>query len=140
MAKMKKLGMKWFHFLIYFVLWLNAIVCGIEGFAALAISTGTIDTVYGVAMIVFALFCVITRSRLAKFKKGAPACLYAFYILGNIVIILAYNIATLVFTNSLSELPSMLMDPELIGNIVGTIIVIALNKVYFGKRKYLFVN
>lgn len=140
MAKNKQLGMKWFHFLIYFVLWLNAIVCAIEGVAVLAVSTGTLDTVYGVAMIAFALFCIITRSRLAKFKKGAPGNLYAFYIFGNIVILLAYNIASLVLAGALNELPAMLLDPEFIGNIVGTIIILAINKVYFGKRKHLFVN
>ena len=140
MAKNKELGMKWFHFLIYFVLWLNAIVCALEGIAVLTVSTGIVDMVYGGAMIAFALFCIITRSRLAKFKKGAPANLYAFYILGNIVLVLAYNIASLALAGALNELPTMLLDPEFIGGIVGTIIIIAINKVYFGKRKHLFVN
>ena len=140
MAKKKELGMKWFHFLIYFVLWFNAFVCAVVGAAALSFPVNIADTAYGAAMLVFAVFCLITRSRLAKFKKGAPGCLHAFYILGNIVIDLAYNIAFLVLEGALSELPTILLDPQFIGILVGTIIIVSINKTYFGKRKHLFVN
>ena len=96
---------------------------------------------YGGAMMAFAVFCLITRSRLAKFKKGAPGCLYAFYILGNIVLVLVFNIAYWATAGgSLNELLVMLLDPEFIITIVWTIIMVSLNKVYFNKRKHLFVN
>ena len=140
MSNNNELGMKWFHFLIYFLLWVNAAIYLIEGIAMLGVSMGMIDTVYGVALIAFALFCIFTRSRLAKFKKGAPSNLYAFYILGNIVLLLAYNVASCVLAGAFSEIPAMILNPEFIGSVVGTFVAVAINKTYFDKRKNLFVN
>ena len=141
MAKKKELGMKWFHFLIYCVLWLNAGVCALLGFLLLGLVGDAFTTAYGIAMLAFAVFCLITRSRLAKFKKGAPGCLYAFYILGDVVLVLVFNIISWMVTGgSLNDLVIMLLDPAFISNVVGMIIMVSLNKVYFNKRKHLFVN
>ena len=141
MAKNKELGMKWFHFLIYFVLWLNAGAYVLLGFLLLGFAVDTLDMVYAGILLGFAVFCLITRSRLAKFKKGAPGCLYAVYILGNVVLVLFFNIISwMVTSGSLTDLVAMLLDPSLLSAIVGTIIAVAINKVYFNKRKHLFVN
>ena len=141
MAKKKEMGMKWFHFLIYCVLWLNAGVCALLGFLLLGLVGDAFTTAYGIAMLAFAVFCLITRSRLAKFKKGAPGCLYAVYILGNVVLVLFFNIISwMALSGSLTDLVAMLLDPSLLSAIVGTIIAVAINKVYFNKRKHLFVN
>ena len=141
MAKNKELGMKWFHFLIYFVLWLNAGAYVLLGFLLLGFAVDTLDMVYAGILLGFALFCLITRSRLAKFKKGAPGCLYTFYILGNVVLVLFFNIISwMTLGGSLNDLVIMLLDPAFISNVVGMIIMVSLNKVYFNKRKHLFVN
>ena len=154
MSENKQLGMKWFHFLIYFVLWLNAasmIICSLPYFngsiwespSAMYTQYPTlqsIDYIYGGALLLFGVFCIITRSRLAKFKKGAPILVYLFYIFGNLVLNLSYNVLVLLVMNRAGDLISMFLDPELIGSIVGTIVIVALNKVYFDKRAHLFVN
>lgn len=46
MAKAKTQGLKWFHFLIYFALWLNAIVCALNGIMQL---TGASYEILGIA-------------------------------------------------------------------------------------------
>ena len=150
----KQLGMKWFHFLIYFVLWANAAILILS---SLSYFTGgiyespsqvytqypalqLIDMLYGAAMCCFGVFCIITRSKLAKFKVGAPNLVYVFYIFGNIVLPIAYNVIALIAIGSVGDVIPTLTDPYMIGTIVGTIIVVALNKVYFNKRAHLFVN
>ena len=85
MEKAKTQGMKWFHFLIYFALWLNAIVCALNGIMQLTgssyeilgvaaedmyatfLTLKTVDVVFGAAYIVFALFCFIFCFLLALF-------------------------------------------------------------------------
>ena len=140
MAKNNELGMKWFKFLINFLLWANAAIYLFEGMAMLSLSKGVVDTIYGITSIVFALFCIFTRFRLAKFKKGAPSNLYALYILESIVLVLVYNIASCMVAGTFNEIPVMILTPDFISSVVGTFVVVALNKTYFDKRKHLFVN
>ncbi len=158
MSTTKQQGMKWFHFLIYFVLWLNAAVCALTGgmvlsgmiYEGLGASAAeiyatfplmqTIDMAYGIGMIAFALFCILTRSRLAKFKKGAPVLLYAFYIV-SIILNIGYTLGSALAMNlGVQDMLLTVLTPDTIGTIGGTIIAICINSVYFGKRAHLFVN
>ncbi len=153
-----ELGMKWYHFLIYFVLWLNAFSCIVNGYTylydiAMALLTGHSEIladplaiaqlIMGIFYVGFAIFCLVTRSHLARFKAGAPKKLYAFYLLGLIPILLLF--ATLFLTSGVDGVIQYITDPELggasmIGSIIGTFVALAINKVYFGKREHLFVN
>ena len=84
----KELGMKWFHFVIYFQLFVSALVGLWNGFQLL---TGRIygentdrvysyfsglkgvDTIIGICYIAIAIFALVTRFMLADFKKCGPA-------------------------------------------------------------------
>ena len=84
----KELGMKWFHFVIYFQLFVSALVGLWNGFQLL---TGRIygentdrvysyfsglkgvDTIIGICYIAIAIFALVTRFMLADFKKSGPA-------------------------------------------------------------------
>ena len=158
MAKTKNQGLKWFHFLIYFALWLNAIVCALNGIMQLTGASyeilgiaaedmyatyptlKTVDLVFGVAYLVFALFCIITRSRLAHFKKGAPSMLIAFYVLSALITIGSTVAGGVAMGLETQDLLNLFIEADFLGSIIGTVIAILINKVYFGKRAHMFVN
>lgn len=158
MAKAKTQGLKWFHFLIYFVLWLNAIVFALNGIMQLTGASyeilgiaaedmyatyptlKTVDLVFGVSYLVFALFCIITRSRLAHFKKGAPSMLIAFYVLSALITIGSTVAGGVAMRLEPQDLLNLFIEENFLSSIIGTVIAILINKVYFGKRAHMFVN
>ena len=108
-----QLPMKWYKFLIYFALFLGAVVNLISGVNFLTgniyvvQSAGeasaelvytyfsglqTVDMVYGIGMIAIAAYGIYTRFMLAKFKAVAPKCVVILYIVGA-VWGLIYNLA-----------------------------------------------
>ncbi len=153
----KPRGMKWFHFLIYFLLWFNAFgfvasgVLQLSGYGYELLGTSAkeiyaafplmekIDLIYGVSLIVLALHCLITRSRLAKFKKRAPGWLYTYYFL-DVLLSYAYMIGNQLAMNiGITEI-LIASASDLIGITIGFVIALVINKTYFKKRKHLFVN
>lgn len=151
-AKKKAQGMKWFHFLIYFVLWLNAAVCVLNAIACFTNNSvpaeiyasyplmKTMDLFLGAAYLIFAIFCLFTRSRLAKYKKGAPATLILFYILSLLVVLVDVVCVCKGLELDLQASISYMLEMDVLSSIISTVIMILINKVYFGKRKHLFVN
>ena len=92
------------------------------------------DIAYGVLSIVYGIFGLVVRSKLANFKKNAPGYLYAWYIMG-LIINIGYTVATCIIgTAPISFLAMQL--PQFIGETV----LIYLNYIYFSKRKHFFVN
>lgn len=148
--------MKWFKFLIYFALFAGAFVNLAYGFsyisggiyfsqtngqvtADMVYSTygaglKVLDVIQGILMIVVAVFGVYTRMRLARYKINAPLCVYILYGT-NAGLTLFYNIALLAVTG-LNQLTSV----NSITTIAVSIGCVLLNRVYFTKRKSLFVN
>ncbi len=151
------IGMKWFKFLIYFLLFAMAIINISDG---VSIMNGehytvdgvnvseavyekysglqTIDVIYGVACIAFGAFQIFIRFQLAKYKTNAPVLfMYSYIVLA--VIMAIYNFAVM------GVVPSEVVSHgELVGRAVGGFvgagIMFWLNKIYFDKRKHLFVN
>ena len=146
-----QLPMKWFKFLINFALWASAVINAATGIINL---TGTaytlmgsdpalvyrvypaakaVDVIYGLLLLVAAALAVYARFQLSGFKKRAPVYLYAVYgivIAGNIL----YNAGVGVITGNLSAIVSSF------GQCLGPVAFLALNYIYFDKRKHLFVN
>ena len=141
-------GMKWFKFLIYFLLWLSALV-NLGGAGTALVGLGlqeelrvvyaylpglkTLNLVYGVLMIGFAAFTVYTRYRLARFCRNGPFCLCLSYGLNELLSIAYSAAAALIAQVSLTELYRF-------SSLLASAAMLAVNIVYFRKRQDLFVN
>lgn len=143
--------MKWHKFIIYFQLF-----CGmaINLWAAVSSFTGemygeyknafyltypafkTIDIAYGVLCLLLIPFAVIVRQKLANFKQNGPA-LYISFLAVNLVISIAYIVAMITITNvDISELNIS----TYITSFCTSFCMIAVNSIYFNKRRHLFTK
>lgn len=148
--------MKWFKFLIYFALFFGALIEFVYGMNYIM---GTIylsqtggqvtaemvyamygtplkiwDVLYGLIMLATAVFSIITRFKLAKFKQNGPKFLYILYIAGA-ALALVYNIGVALIT----DVEGIFNVPYII-SIIFTGIVVFANYKYFSKRDKLFCN
>jgi len=143
--------MKWYKFLIYFELFASAILnlChaaeiflgtahGVHTQTMYSIYDGlrAVDMTMAVLMIGFILLALTTRFYLAGFYKQGPTLLNVYYI-ANPVFNLIYLIA---LTAVLPASARGDAEHNLIGSVLGGVVMLILNKVYFDKRKHLFVN
>jgi len=149
------LSMKWYRFLIYFMLFADAIMSistaasyfsgkiyelGTDGqilFTSIS-EYGTAFRIlliaYAVYLLAFAFLAILTRQRLAKFKKNGPLMLYISYIF-NAVFTFAFVVGTCIITGTLS-----LGLPSAIWSFISQMVYVYLNYVYFKKRKHFFAN
>ncbi len=152
--KQPELGMKWFKFLIYFSLFAGALsnlfdgIVYIAGFGDklpeilaeeyyfLPDNFRVIEVVFGVFTLATAAWGIYTRFQLSGFKKNAPECFYAMYIISS-VISMAYSITGIALTTS-EGWDSII--GAIIGGVVGEAVFILCNVTYFRKRQHLFVN
>lgn len=153
-------GMAWYKFIIYVQLWASAVVfigAGItvltgahyRGGASLVYSMlsslHVIDILFGISLLLFAVFCVVTRYDLARFRRQGPTRYLWVYGL-SILIPLVYLIAVFAVLSgysSMFSLSSLIPSDSVIEIIVYAVfdvIMIIVNKIYFDKRKHLFVN
>ena len=150
------LPMNWYRFLIYFSLIASAItnlsngILYITGQVYSIQSAGALDAymiynqygkflmltdiIYGALTCLFAVFNLVTRSYLAKYKKKGPALLYTMYAFGA-AISLAYPLV-LQFVHGVSGAFNSLVVFEL----VIECLMLYANYIYFSKRKHMFVN
>lgn len=145
------LGMKWFKFIIWVQLFLNAILNVRQGIIAL---TGAhydgaadrvyriyenlkiYDTIYGVAVILLAVFAIWTRFKLSEFKKDGPV-MYFIFLGANIVLPLIYVIFV---AGELSASVGEVLSNGPGTTIIGCLVMLIANIVYFKNRKHLFIN
>ena len=144
--------LRWHKFLIYFSLWIGAagLLLGGIGFIA-----GTVygemgdriyqafpvirfvDIAYGLVLIGVAVYIIYTRFQLAGFRQGAPQKLLILLALSPVLEWGYQLILSAVTGVPITEIHS---GGSFIGELIGTAIGIWLHKVYYGKRKELFVN
>lgn len=145
-------GMKWFKFLIYFALFAGAVLNVVQGvlFLTGANYEGAAELVYavfsdleivdkgcGIALIVLAVLQIITRFRLAGFKRGAGGLVMLCY--AAIAVIETAYIAG--FAASVPEYVFESVDISgAAGSIVISVVMLIVNATYFSKRKALFVR
>ncbi len=148
--------MAWYKFLIYFSLWAGAVINFVQGvgfitgkiydyiskidnasaaayeqFPALK----TVDIIAGIAFIAFAVFVVYVRFRLAGFKKNGPNMLLVSYVALGVISLAYFFASSAIVGSSKQETTS-----TIIGTVLGIAILFIANKIYFDKRKDLFVN
>lgn len=142
--------LKWHQFLVYFLLWMNALSAignAVNLFGGVQRGTETamyysfypqlqsVDWMFGALQIAFAILIVITRFRLARFRSTGPAMLKLCYAIG-MVLSLGYNwfgaravgAVDAGMTALTSTTPSMLAG----------VFMIIINHIYYRKRSELF--
>lgn len=147
----RPLGMKWFKFNIYFLIWLGMLMNLADGLGYITGSVyfnegldprevysvfpklKNVDRFFGVVACLFALLQLITRYRLARYKRYAPYFLYACYVIGA-VFSFSYAVAVGII------LDGQIITAQVIGSIAGSVLMLGINFNYFRKREYLFVN
>ena len=146
-----ELGMKWYKFLIWVSLVFGALLNLVEGIRALtgghyAMAGGdaafiydyyggglrACDMIYGLLLIALAVFMIYTRFRLSGFRRNGPACLNIVYASVAVCSLVYILVAGAVVGESL-------MDSGTVSSIVTSGIMIAVNTVYFNKRKHMFI-
>ena len=151
-----KRPMKWFKFLIYFSLWAGAILNignGIMTMSGMQYETEpevtaelvyaffkelkTIDLLYGIALIAFAVYMIVIRFRLAGYYKNGPAMFISAYVIA-LLINVAYYATVLIVVPEAVEVATVVAT--IVGNVIGNGLMIVLNSIYFKKRKHLFVK
>ena len=141
--------LKWHKFLIYFSLWISALSAVSQGInfysgglyedsaTAYAYYQGLekLDTIMSLVYIALGIFIIISRFKLARWRKNAVAWLTWSYILPPV----CYIVWLLGFSNITGILESSDLAGWL-GNVVGNLVVIIINLIYYSKRKELFDN
>lgn len=153
-AVQNEMPMKWYKFLIYFLIWVGAVYNVLYGIIMIR---GThygadadmiysmfeglkaVDVVFGVLMIAFAVYMIYVRFQLAGYRKNAPALLLIGYG-ASLAISVIYLAAVFITLSGYGVGLLDLVDASFIVSIVSTGIIVVLTKVYFDKRRHLFVN
>ena len=145
--------MKWHKFLAYFMLWLSAIL----NFASYAMlksgaqygnvkddvydmfpSMKTADGTYAVLCLVMAIIAIVSAVCLIKFKKLGPIGVIVLYAV-NVISAMYYLSAVTKATEKVSSLVDLSpLKSQYTTTIITGIIMVALNVVYFSKRKDLY--
>lgn len=142
------LPMKWYKFVIWVQLFLNAL--SMLGSGVLTI-TGlqygesrewvyyfyggmrVLDVIVGLIAGVLCVGAIYVRQQLAKFKRNATK-LYIYYLIAVLSLQVLYILLTSLIIGSLA------LTASDAGGIIGSAVLIMCNYVYFMKRQHLFVN
>lgn len=150
------LPMNWYKFLIYFMLFADAVMCicnavsyitgeiyhlqsfgeftATEAYTHYGVGLRYADILYAAALVIFAVLVIVARFKLAGFKKDGPLFLYISYGV-NAFFALAYVIAVSIITDAVVS-----NITAIIWQFTSQAVYIYLNYLYFKKRKHLFVN
>ena len=146
--------LKWHKFLIYFALWITALGYLISGASMIFVglteyvdnpffqhpAVKTLNVVYGVIFIAYAVYNVYVRYQLARFRKDAPKKLLLTYILYPVLDLAYTPIALLV----IGAPASLIFSAKFVGSIIGAVIAMAIlcipTNIYYNKRAELFIN
>ena len=152
--------MKWYKFLIYFMLFLSAVL---NAATAIMIFTGNqyfdengnnltqlvyevfdglqaVDMALAVGCIILAVLAIYARMRLAGFYANGPKMITVLYVCA-MILNLAYTIGVVVCLGDAVEGSDEVIDYSSTAvQIVMSAIMIGVNKSYFNKRKELFVK
>ena len=134
--------MKWHNFLIYLGLRGAALSSAFEAFEQIWFRRLSSETYFlsesaylliGAIYALFAIYAVVTRFALARFKKHAPAMLYVTFAL-NMLLPMAVDIAEY-------RSAGMQLNPADMGISAAVLAaILALHMIYYRKRAALFIN
>ena len=140
--------MKWYKFVIYFQLFLAALVnlggAGMyltgshyngQAYAVYGVfpALKTIDILMGIVSLLLAVSSIIIRQKLAHYKTEGPSW--------YLIMLGVSAVSTLVYVVLASIITGInVLDTSTIASIATNIVMIFANKVYFDKRMSLFTN
>ena len=157
--KYKGFKMKWYKFLVYFLLWFGAFINIVNGSLTItgkqydisAGQEGLADTVYqifpamrigdivcGILILCIVLLGILAAVNLLQLKAIGPKLVTAVYG-GGLITTLINIVFSLTLTKGMLSLGDVL-TPAVIGSIAGATLMLVLNRVYFKKRESVFVN
>lgn len=144
--------MKWFKFIIYFQLFATMVSYAISAFmyftgmiygedyeymcAVLGDGLRVCDVCMGLLCLMIGIYAFYVRMRLAKYKKNGPLC-YLILLGLDPVVLLVYAICLCLISGNWQLL---FASNSLVNSTLEAALLIALNYIYFNKRKALFVN
>ena len=143
----KLFPMKWYYFLIYFLLFAsvvgNIITLVIEGFKFYALFAFNAENVFitdivtVITCVLAIIYCLRARHALAKKKEKGPGLLFKLY-----TITLIGNFIVLLFSFFISKNENVVIVNwlSLFITVFGQVIMLAVNMVYFKKREHIFKN
>lgn len=151
----QQLPMNWYKFVIWFQLFANALVNAISGItAATGVMYGSspeqvyamvpmlkpVDLIYGSLLFGSAILALVARGRLRKFCKNGPM-LYYLLLVSQTLVLMFYQVVggAVIYASVMGDL----YQPNyagVAGNVIGSVILLVCNVIYFNKRKALFVN
>lgn len=148
-------SMKWYKFLIYFLLFFTAVIDITYGinyisggiyelqskfkvtadgvYRTFGMGLKITDVIYGVALIGLGIFAILTRRDLKKFKSSGPKKLITLYVSSLVVNTLCTILACIIIGNG-----SVIVQN--ISDFIASAISIYINYTYFSRRASLFVN
>ena len=144
--------MRWYRFLTDIGLWVAGIGTVFLGILTMIgipyllqrIAPGTMydnfpplvvmDFVYGAVLIALGILCIVARFRLAAFQKNAPRLLYLTYAL----VILSSVVYSAASGWVIAGGKARLFGLTELSSVAGMLAGVALNMIYFSKRKHLF--
>ena len=144
-------GMGWYKFLIYFALFVSAILNVVSGFLTMfgVQYDGAADLVYsffggmraldiimGLVSIALGVFAIVVRQNLAHFKKGAVKNVITLYVVAFVVNLLYVILASVVTGIPMSEF----FSGTLLVCFLISILMIVVKYVYFKYRHDMFCN
>ncbi len=126
-------GMKWHNFLIYFSLWAAGIINIAVGIIYLVYPATDSFNYYmydigevalmGFFSLIMGIYAIVTRFKLAKWHASAP---------GHLI---AYSVLSAIFSAVMGSIEGTLT----LETIIGSIVFIIINCVYYNNRKDMFV-
>ncbi len=150
-AKNDPRGMKWFKFIIYFQLFANA---ALNIFNSLQLFTGAIyeggaeqvyrlypglqaaDLFYGAVCLGLAGLALLARFRLAGFRRNGPGLYYLLLTAS----MLGYLLYLVLASVPLRVSPAELLNDSAMLSLGFNLLMLVVNRIYFGRRQDLFVN
>ena len=149
----KRYQMKWFKFIIYVELFVEAVVCVLAGiFSVLLFSPWgsegielaneelctVLGGIYGVALSILGVYAIIVRKKLVKYKSNAPMLYYIKAVVLSIMPLIFFGIMGLNVGHIGHNLARYLIKAVIW--MVVSLIYFVLIRIYFKKRADLFVN
>lgn len=152
-SQQMEMPMKWFKFIIYFQLFAFCVLNALNG---INVVTGsywgvnpellykyysglqTVDIIYGLGLLVMAVFAIIIRGQLAQYKTNGPK-MYIGLMAASIILAVVYLIMLSAVVGNNIDLSDEAFS-SVYSSIATSVVLLGCNVTYFKKRQHLFVN
>lgn len=162
-TEVEKQGMGWYNFNTYFKLPFNALIDVVVGVIFISSmldelllmlnpnltfnflkleSVITLNSAFGIVLILLAFYDAYVAISMIKFKKNAPKLFYAGLVSGEVIGLIYYMAMLFLIRGMITWDAEIITEiaKEIISSAVSIVLWLLINTKYFGNRKHLFVN